>query len=66
MVADDQGRQRQGRLAGAVINSFATHQSSVTMVAAMPRLLPGRNTWRTFDHDPGKLLRAPLFSHTPP
>jgi hypothetical protein len=36
------------------------------MVADMPRLLLDRNSQRTFDHHPGKLLRAPLFSHTPP
>jgi hypothetical protein len=35
------------------------------MVAMTPRLLPGRNTWPAFDRDPGYLLLAPLFCHTP-
>jgi hypothetical protein len=35
------------------------------MVAAAPRMLPGRNTVRRFNPHFELLLRAPLFSHTP-
>ena len=34
--------------------------------AAAPRLLPRRNTQRRFNRHRSKLLRAPLFGHTPP
>ena len=50
------------------VGMSSTHAGSCharEMVAAAPRLLLGRNSQRTFNRHRSKLLRAPLFSHTP-
>jgi hypothetical protein len=44
----------------------AASGARIVVVAGLQRMLPERNIGRTFSGQPGRLLHAPLFSHTPP
>ena len=46
--------------------ALVTELERIDRVALLQRMLPGRNSPGTFGGQPGRLLRAPLFSHTPP
>jgi hypothetical protein len=67
MVPPWRGPPFASEFAGGAVTSAGTGWLRVgKMVAAATRLLLGRNTHRRFNRHSSKVLRAPLFSHTPP